>query len=211
MSTLKMIVGLGNPGKKYANNRHNIGFRATELCGERHNIKFSKTEQKSLTGSGWIKGPADQNSGMLDSLTSFFNRPEQKVLLVKPQTYMNNSGEAVGALANFYKVDPKDILVIHDDLDLPTAKLRMRPGGGSGGQNGIKSIIRHVGTSDFPRLRIGIGRPPGQMKAATYVLQDFLQKESDLFMLVADTICDWIDHWLFHGVESAMNKFNSKN
>lgn len=211
MSNLKMVVGLGNPGPKYANNRHNIGFRAVELFGERHNIKFSKTEHKASTGSGWIKGPAENDAGMLDTLTSFFNRPEQKVLLVKPQTYMNNSGESVGALANFYKVDAEDILVVHDDLDLLPAKLRMRPGGGSGGQNGIKSIIRHVGTPDFPRLRIGIGRPPGQMKAATYVLQDFLQKEADLFMPVSETICDWIDYWLFHGVDSAMNKFNSKN
>jgi len=208
-----MIVGLGNPGPKYANNRHNIGFRAVELYGERHRIKLSKMEHKARTGDGWIKGPAESNDddsgrGGLGSLTNFFNRPEHKVLLIKPQTYMNNSGEAVGALANFYKVDPEDILVIHDDLDLAPAQLRMRPDGGSGGQNGIKSIIRHLGTPDFPRLRIGIGRPPGRMKAATYVLQDFLQQEAELFGPISDRICDWIDHWLFYGVDSAMNKFN---
>lgn len=210
MSNQKLIVGLGNPGPKYANNRHNIGFRAVELYGERHRINVSKVAHKAMTGDGRVKGPEGSGggSGGGNFITNFFDRPEQKVLLAKPQTYMNNSGESVSSLANFYKIDPEDILVIHDDLDLPAGQLRMRPNGGSGGQNGIKSIIQHLGTPDFARLRIGIGRPPGQMKAATYVLQDFLKQEAALFGPLSDTIGEWIDHWIFYGVESAMNKYN---
>jgi len=208
-----MIVGLGNPGPKYANNRHNIGFRAIELYAERHRINVLKVAHKSIVGDGRVKGAersGSGNSGGGNFITNFFDRPEHKVLLVKPQTYMNNSGEAVRALASFYKIEPDDILVIHDDLDLDAAHMRMRPNGGSGGQNGIKSIIQHLGTPDFARLRIGIGRPPGQMTAATYVLQDFLKQEAELFGAMSGTLCDWIDHWIFHGVESAMNKFNGK-
>jgi PTH1 family peptidyl-tRNA hydrolase len=210
MSTLKMIVGLGNPGPRYANNRHNIGFRAVELYAERHAIDFARTQSKARIGDGWVQKrldsePATSSGNALDAL---LNPTRQKVLLVKPMTYMNNSGEAVAAVANFYKVEPPDILVIHDDLDLPPGTLRLRPGGGSGGQNGIRSIIRILGTPDFARLRIGIGRPPGRMNAADYVLQDFLREEVEIFAPLADTMCDAIDCWLFAGIDRAMNRFN---
>lgn len=217
-----MIVGLGNPGPRYANNRHNIGFRAVELYAERHNLSFSRIQLKASVADGWVSEPlssapakaasAQTNSSARGLLGGFFQQaaPRQKVLLVKPQTYMNASGEAVGALASFYTVEPADILVIHDDLDLAAGQIRLRPGGGSGGQNGIKSIIVRLGTPDFPRFRIGIGRPPGRMKAADFVLQDFLKEEAALFAPLRDTICSAIDVWLFNGIDAAMNKFNVK-
>ncbi|MCB0095666.1 MAG: aminoacyl-tRNA hydrolase [Caldilineaceae bacterium] len=220
MSSLKMIVGLGNPGPRYANNRHNIGFRAVELYAERHNFAFSRIQLKASVADGWVSMPsalaspqaasAQENSETRGFLGSLFqpSAERQKVLLAKPQTYMNTSGEAVGALASYYSVEPADILVIHDDLDLAPGQIRLRPGGGSGGQNGVKSIIARLGTPDFPRFRIGIGRPPGRMKAADYVLQDFLKDEAALFAPLRDTICTAIDVWLFNGIDAAMNRFN---
>ncbi|MEZ4661257.1 MAG: aminoacyl-tRNA hydrolase [Caldilineaceae bacterium] len=222
MSSLKMIVGLGNPGPRYANNRHNIGFRAVELYAERHNLSFSRIQLKASVADGWVSeplalasaktAPAQAGSETKGILGGFFQQTtqRQKVLLVKPQTYMNASGDAVGALASYYSVEPADILVIHDDLDLAPGQLRLRPGGGSGGQNGVKSIIARLDTPDFPRFRIGIGRPPGRMKAADYVLQDFLKDEAALFAPLRDTICTAIDVWLFNGIDTAMNRFNVK-
>jgi PTH1 family peptidyl-tRNA hydrolase len=210
MSNLKMIVGLGNPGSRYVNNRHNIGFRAVELYAERHNIDISRTQLKAQVGDGWVKKPMESSAAAKPggALAALLNPDRQKVLLVKPQTYMNNSGEAVAALANFYKLEPQNILVLHDDLDLPPAKIRLRPGGGAGGQNGVRSIIRLLGTPDFPRLRIGIGRPPEPMRAADYVLQDFLRAEAERFAPLAKVIPDAVDCWLFEGIDAAMNKFN---
>lgn len=192
MAILKMIVGLGNPGPKYAFNRHNIGFQTIERFARRHALPLDKMQTKALIGQGWVQ------SGEL----------RQKILLAKPLTYMNASGEAVAALARFYQVEPIDILAIHDDLDLDSGKLRLRPGGGSGGQNGVKSIIQQLGTQEFARLRVGIGRPPGRMDAANYVLQDFSAAEEDLFGPLRERICDAIESWLFEGIVSAMNKYN---
>ena len=209
-----MIVGLGNPGAQYQNNRHNIGFRALELYAEKQRIEVPRMQLKAKIGDGWIRKPqgaeaaAGSGSSGVSRLTALLNPVRQKVLLVKPMTYMNNSGEAVASLANYYKIEPEEILVIHDDLDLPTAKIRLRPGGGSGGQNGIKSITQKLGTPDYARMRIGIDRPPGKMKAAAYVLQDFLHKEAELFAPLNTTICQAIDTWLFEGIERAMNRFN---
>lgn len=209
MSTLKLIIGLGNPGRRYANNRHNIGFRAVELYAERHGIDFSRTQLKARVGDGWVqKAMETTGNAPGGALRALLNAERQKVLLAKPQTYMNNSGDSVAALANFYKVEPTDILVVHDDLDLPPGKLRLRSGGGAGGQNGVKSIIRQLGTPDFPRLRIGIGRPPERMKAADYVLQDFLREEAEIFGPLAPTLGAAIDCWLFEGIDTAMNTFN---
>jgi PTH1 family peptidyl-tRNA hydrolase len=192
MAILKIVVGLGNPGAKYAANRHNIGFQALERFARRHALALDKMQTKALIGQGWVQ------SGEL----------RQKVLLAKPLTYMNASGEAVAALARFYQVEPIDLLVIHDDLDLDSGKLRLRPGGGSGGQNGVKSIIQQLGTQDFARLRVGIGRPPGRMDAADYVLQDFSTDEEEVFGPLRERICDAIESWLFEGIVTAMNKYN---
>ncbi len=205
MANLKMIVGLGNPGPRYAENRHNIGFQCIELFAGRHNIDMPRMQLKARVGDGWVQ----QQSSVLDTLQGGIPQiTRQKVLLVRPLTYMNASGEAVGPLARYYDIEPEEIIVVHDDLDLDSGKLRLRPGGGSGGQNGIKSIIRHLGSPDFARVRVGIGRPPGRMDPAAYVLQNFSQDEESLFDPLRAQIVDALKHWLFHGIDATMNKYN---
>jgi peptidyl-tRNA hydrolase, PTH1 family len=192
MGGLKMIVGLGNPGLQYARNRHNIGFQCVELLARRHGIAIDKLQLRAMTGSGVVAEGGER----------------RKVLLVKPMTYMNASGEAVGPLARYYQVAPAEMLVIHDDLDLASGKLRLRANGSSGGQNGIRSIIERLGTPEFARARVGIGRPPGRMDAADYVLQNFSVAEEELFGLLRVKVCEAIECWLREGVEAAMNQFN---
>ena len=192
MTELRLIVGLGNPGPKYKNNRHNIGFQCVDLYSRRHNIDMSRVQHRCVTGDGWIN-----SRGM-----------RQKVLLAKPLTYMNASGEGIAPLARYYKIEPENIIVIHDDLDLESGLLRLRKGGGSGGQNGVKSIIQRLGTPDFPRIRVGIGRPPGRMDPADYVLHDFSKQEEEVFGPLRESICDALDCWLVDGMELAMNRHN---
>lgn len=192
MLQLKMIIGLGNPGPQYQNNRHNIGFQCVDLLARRHNIDLNKAQMQARTGEGWIQRQGER----------------QKVLLVKPLTYMNASGQAVGQLLRYYHLDRADILVIHDDLDLESGKLRLRPNGSSGGQNGIKSIIQHLGSDEFARVRVGIGRPPGQMDPAAYVLQNFSATEEETFTPLRMRICEAVECWLFEGMTVAMNRFN---
>jgi len=205
MSTLKLIVGLGNPGPRYVYNRHNIGFQCVDLFSQRHKIDINKMQMKARTGDGWVQKrtlPLDIVSGALPQMQ------RQKVLLVKPLTYMNLSGEAVGQLMRYYDVDPEDLIVVHDDLDLDSGKLRLRSNGGSGGQNGIKSIIQHLGTPDFARARVGIGRPPGRMDPANYVLKNFTEDEESDFGPLRQTILDALEYWLFEGIDAAMNRYN---
>ncbi|MFN3332997.1 MAG: aminoacyl-tRNA hydrolase [Caldilinea sp.] len=192
MSELKMIVGLGNPGPRYSRNRHNIGFQCVDLFAQKQNIPLDRMQLRAQTGSGFITR----------------NGVRQKVLLVKPLTYMNASGEAVGPLARFYRVDPPSILVVHDDLDLASGKLRLRANGSSGGQNGIRSIIDHLGSQEFARAKVGIGRPPGHMDPADYVLQDFSADEEMIFTPLRERVVDAMLCWLFDGIERAMNQFN---
>ncbi len=188
----KMIVGLGNPGPEYARNRHNIGFQCVELFARRHAIDLTRMQQRAMIGSGWAgRGPM-----------------RRKVMLVKPLTYMNASGQAVGPLAKYYQVAPQDILVVHDDLDLASGMLRLRPNGSAGGQNGVKSIIQHLGSQDFHRARVGIGRPPGRMDPADYVLQNFSDGEEETFAPLRETVADAIECWLFDGIDAAMNRYN---
>ncbi|MFN8492712.1 MAG: aminoacyl-tRNA hydrolase [Caldilineaceae bacterium] len=196
MSSLKMVIGLGNPGPQYSHNRHNIGFQCIDLWARRHKIELGKMQMQARLGDGWIQR---QGQGQL---------LRQKVLLVKPLTYMNASGQAVGQLMRFYKVTQEDLIVIHDDLDLDSGKLRLRPNGSSGGQNGIKSMIEQLGSQDFARIRVGIGRPPGRMDPAAYVLQDFSKAEEEVFGPLREKICDAVECWLFEGMTTAMNKFN---
>ncbi|MCX6044108.1 MAG: aminoacyl-tRNA hydrolase [Chloroflexi bacterium] len=196
MAPLKMIVGLGNPGPQYKNNRHNIGFQCIDLFAHRHNLELGKMQMQARIGDGWVErraqGPVQR----------------QKVLLVKPLTYMNASGQPVAQLMRFYKVAQEDLIVIHDDLDLDAGKLRLRANGSSGGQNGIKSIIEQVGSPEFARIRVGIGRPPGRMDPAAYVLQDFSKADEENFGVLREKICDALECWLFEGLPIAMNKFN---
>ncbi|XP_022850068.1 peptidyl-tRNA hydrolase, mitochondrial-like isoform X4 [Olea europaea var. sylvestris] len=153
-----LLVGLGNPGKRYSGTRHNVGFELVDFVAEAEGIPMSSISFKSCFGRG-----------------SIGNVP---VMLAKPQTFMNASGESVGAIVSYYKIPLNQVLVIFDDMDLPFAKLRLLPKGGHGGHNGMRSIITHLkGSRDFPRLRIGIGRPPGKMEAANFVLRPFTRDE----------------------------------
>ncbi len=192
MPNTKMIVGLGNPGPRYAYNRHNIGFQCIDLLARRHKIEIGRIQQRAAVGDGWITRAANR----------------AKTLLVKPMTFMNASGEAVGQLARYYLIEPADIIVVHDDLDMDSGKLRLRQDGSSGGQNGIKSITQHLGTQEFNRVKVGIGRPPGRMDPAAYVLQDFSATEEENFAILREKICDALECWLFEGIEVAMNKYN---
>ena len=185
---LTLIVGLGNPGQQYAANRHNVGFRCLERLGAAHGLAFDKRQKRARVALGTIHG--------------------QRVALVKPQTFMNESGRAVVPLARFYKVPSERLLVVYDDLDLPLGVVRLRPDGGSGGHKGMRSIIEHLGKRDFPRLRIGIGRPPGRMDPAAYVLRDFSADEEALLEETLERAVAAIAVWLTEGVEAAMNRYN---
>ena len=193
VAALKMIVGLGNPGPEYARNRHNIGFQVVDLFAERHGFEFDKVQKRARIALNALELAGGWRG---------------RVLLVKPITFMNASGEAVGPLAKFYKVAAADILVVFDDLDLPIGRLRLRPDGGSGGQKGVKSIIQSLGSEGFPRLRIGIGRPPGQMDPADYVLQNFSATQEAEMACVRSKAADAIETWLAQGIVAAMNQFN---
>ena len=186
-----MIVGLGNPGPRYAQNRHNVGFQIVDELVAKHGLGFDKRQFKALIASGHIDG--------------------QRVLLVKPQTFMNLSGEAVQPLVSYYKVELEDLMVVFDDMDLPVGVIRLRPFGGAGGHNGMKSIIGRLGSNQFPRLRVGIGRPPGRMDPAAYVLQDFSADEESLMVQVRDRAVQALETWLNSGIDAAMNAFNVKS
>ena len=185
---IKMIVGLGNPGPRYAHNRHNVGFQIVDELAAKHGLSFDKRQFKALIASGHING--------------------QRVLLVKPQTFMNLSGEAVQPLVSYYKVELEDLMVVFDDMDLPVGVIRLRPFGGAGGHNGMKSIIKRLGGNRFPRLRVGVGRPPGRMDPAAYVLQDFSADEESLMVQVRDRAVQALETWLNSGIDAAMNAFN---
>ncbi len=182
-----LIVGLGNPGKEYRNNRHNVGFMVVDHLAERHGISLGKVQNRAIIGNGRIAGRA--------------------VILAKPQTYMNRSGDAVGPLARYYKIPPNNVLVIYDELDLPFGTIRLRAKGGAGGHNGMKSVIQHLG-EQFPRLRLGIGRPPGRMPPAAYVLQDFGRDEVEWLPQILDEAVAAIETWLADGIELAMSRHN---
>jgi peptidyl-tRNA hydrolase, PTH1 family len=190
----RMIVGLGNPGPEYAQSRHNVGFQVVDLLAERHDLEFDRFQKRARLAIGRVRTPAGS---------------EQRVLVAKPMTYMNASGEAVAPLAAFYKIAPADVLVVFDDLDLPVGRIRLRPGGGSGGQKGMQSIMKHLGSETFPRLRVGIGRPPGQMDPAAYVLRPFSTEQEVEMTFVRMTAADAIEAWLAFGIEAAMNQFNA--
>ena len=201
---MKMIVGLGNPGPRYARNRHNIGFQAVEFLARRHAIQLSRSKFNALYGEGWITRPrafdAERPCGEAPS--------RQKVLLMRPLTFMNRSGSAVAPMARFFDIEAQDIFVIYDELDLPSGKLRLRPFGGTGGHNGMKSLTQHLGTDRFPRARVGIGRPQTEMDPAAYVLQNFSDEEEILFEQLRSCIADAVESWLFQGIDNAMNRFN---
>ena len=183
-----LIVGLGNPGREYQNTRHNIGWRCVDAIATAHGLTFAKKQSKAIVADGTIA--------------------DRKVLLAKPQTYMNLSGEAVQGLITFYKVPLANLLVISDDMDIPLGTLRIREKGGAGGQKGLKSIIEHLGTQDFARLRFGLSRPPGRMDPSAYVLQDFDKREMPLVIETLDRVVKATETWLREGVSIAMTRHN---
>lgn len=187
-NTPYLIVGLGNPGPKYHDNRHNVGFMVVDALGDTAHIPIRRFESRALIGKG--------------------DFADARLILAKPQTYMNNSGQAVSALVNFYKIPTEKILVIHDDLDLPFGTLRMRPKGSAGGQRGVGSIIAKLNTQEFARLRVGIGRPPGRMDPSDYVLHDFDSPEEEMLPELLDSAVDAIRAFIKEGITQAMNEFN---
>ena len=183
-----LIVGLGNPGREYKDNRHSVGFMLVDRLTVRLNVRMSRLQAKALVATSTYEG--------------------QKLILAKPQTYMNLSGQSIQGLAHFYKIPLENMIVAHDDLDLPFGTIRIRPGGGPGGQKGIASTIERLGSKDFPRLRIGIGRPPGRMDPADYVLQDFPRADLQLLSEILDRAADAVMTFVTEGLNEAMNKFN---
>jgi len=186
-----LIVGLGNPGREYTQTRHNIGFMLVDRLTVRLNARGMKVQSKAIVITAQHEG--------------------QKLILAKPQTFMNLSGQSVQGLVHFYKLPLDHVLIAHDDIDLPFCTIRMRPGGGAGGQKGVKSTIDQLGTPEIARLRLGIDRPPGRMDAAAYVLQEFSQKELLLVSETLDRAADAALTWVTDGLNAAMNKFNGSN
>jgi len=193
---MKLIIGLGNPGKAYAHNRHNIGFRCINYLARLNSIPVKKHQCQSQVGSGKIAGV--------------------EVLLAKPKTFVNLSGEAVGSLMRKYKIQVNDLIVIYDDLDLPLGKLRLRADGSAGGHKGINSIISALGSKDFCRIKVGIGRPTDEDGnplsdedvIVGYVLSDFAPKEDITVKPTIATVAEAIHCVLTEGITAAMNKFN---
>src|SRR4030042_1287744 len=191
---VKLIVGLGNPGFLYARNRHNIGFMCISHLAKAHKITFDRKQGHARTGIG--------------------NIGRYKAVIARPQTYMNASGESVSALLKRLNVKPSDLIVIHDDLDLPVGKIRLRLGGSSGGHKGIDSIIARIGTRDFHRIRVGVGRPDsGESSEAakeeaviSYVLSDFTSEERKIMDMTIPQACEAIAYLLAEGLTASMNK-----
>ena len=185
-----LIAGLGNPGKEYENTRHNAGFLVLDTLAQKLGADLSERKHRALCGKAVIGG--------------------QKVILLKPQTYMNSSGESIRAAADYYKVPPEDILVVCDDISLAPGQLRIRAKGSAGGHNGIKSIIAHLGTQEFPRVKVGIGEKPPRMDLADYVLGHFSSGEKKIMEEAAKEAADAICEIVNVGIEQAMNDHNRR-
>ena len=186
---MHIIIGLGNPGKEYHRSRHNVGFDVLDVLSEKMGVTISKSAMHGLIGEGFIGG--------------------EKVLLVKPQTYMNLSGQCVTEIVSFYKVPMENVMVVFDDIDLPLGKLRLRKDGSAGTHNGMRSIIGLLGRQDFPRLRVGVGKKPEGWDLADWVLSHYQTEEDrkvqfDAFLLAADTLVEWVKN----GMDSAMRAAN---
>ena len=186
-----VIVGLGNPGKKYENTRHNAGFIAIDALADKYGISISEKKHKALCGTGVIEG--------------------NKVVLVKPQTFMNLSGESVRSIMDFYKIDPEeDMLVIYDDISLAPGNIRIRKKGSAGGHNGIKSIIAHAGTQNFMRIKVGVGEKPSGWDLADYVLGHFSDEDNQKLKETMPNIIQAATLMVQGDVDKAMNDFNAK-
>ena len=185
-----LIVGLGNPDRENRGNRHNVGFMVLDQLADRLETSFSRVKmQAMMTAIRWN---------------------DERLILIKPQTYMNLSGQAVSSFLRYYKLPLEHLLVVYDDVDLPFETLRLKPNGGDAGQKGVRSIIQQLGTQEFPRLRVGIGRPPGRTPVSSYVLQDFSSAEKELLPFVLDQAASAAFHFIEHGLDSAMTLYNQQ-
>lgn len=185
-----LIAGLGNPTKEYDKTRHNVGFSVIDVLADRYRIDVSEKKHKALCGRGVIEG--------------------QKVLLLKPQTFMNLSGESIRAAADYYKIEPEEMIVIYDDISLDPGQLRIRLKGSAGGHNGIKNIIANLGTQDFPRIKVGVGAKPPRTDLADYVLSRFGAGEQKLMEEAFGEAAEAAVMMMTDGAERAMNHFNAK-
>ena len=184
-----LIVGLGNPGKTYEQTRHNVGFLVIERFAARHGLGVQRHFRKALTGD--------------------WKAPKGRILLARPQTFMNASGDSVAAIAGFYHLMPEQVLVVCDDVSLPFGRLRIRRSGSEGGHNGLRSISHRMGTRDYPRLRVGIGKPPESWDMIDYVLSAFTSSERQDLPDILDLCCDALELCADAGIEVAMNRFNA--
>jgi len=191
LEQIYIIAGLGNPGKQFENTRHNVGFEVIDELSRRHGINVTKIKFKGLCGEGNIEG--------------------NKVLLLKPQTYMNLSGESIREAVSWYKVPAGKLIVVFDDIDLPTGRIRVRPSGSAGTHNGMKSVIYQLQNDSFPRIKIGIGANPEYMDLADYVLAKFTADERKIIDKSVSTASDAVQCILKYGLNEAMNKFNRKS
>lgn len=197
--TRRYVVGLGNPGRRYARTRHNVGFRVLEQLADRWTLGAGKEAFEGLCWQGRVhrtdEGPAGKATA---------------VVMLAPMTFMNRSGRSVAAMARFYKARPEDLLVIMDDLALPTGQLRLRASGSAGGHNGLDDILRALGTDAVPRLRIGIGQPPGPVDPRDYVLGKFTEDEEADIRSALDRAADAVEAWAFDGLDKTMERYNRK-
>lgn len=185
-----IIAGLGNPGNKYEKTRHNVGFEVIDILADRIGVCVEEKKHKALCGRGVLEG--------------------QKVLLMKPQTFMNLSGESIRAAVDFYKAEPEQVIIVYDDISLEPGQLRIRAKGSAGGHNGVKNIIAHLGTQVFPRVKVGIGERPRQIDLADYVLSHFSKGEQELMEQAFREAAEAAAVIAGQGIETAMNQFNGK-
>lgn len=189
---MRLIVGLGNPGEKYSHSRHNVGFDVIDILSQKLNIPVKKLKCRATVGEGVVGG--------------------EKIVLIKPQTFMNLSGLTVSDALSWYKAAPQDMLLIVDDIDLPLGQVRIRGKGGPGTHNGLRHIVQCTGTGDFPRVRVGVGAPPPEWDLADWVLSKYADEETrktafDAYMLAAEAALCWAEH----GIDLAMNRYNKRH
>lgn len=187
---MDIIAGLGNPTKEYENTRHNVGFAVIDQLAEKYNIDVSERKHRAFCGKGVIEG--------------------KKVLLIKPQTFMNLSGESIRSAVDYYKITPEELIVIYDDISLEPGQLRIRKKGSAGGHNGIKNIIAHLGTQEFPRIKVGVGAKPPRMDLKDYVLSRFSKGEQERMEEAFQEAAEAVVMMLVEGPDRAMNHFNTK-
>ena len=185
-----LIAGLGNPSRTYEGTRHNIGFTMIDAIGNKFGIDVTTKKHKALVGRGMIDG--------------------MRVILAKPQTYMNLSGESIREITDFYKIEPENIIIIYDDISLDVGQLRIRKKGSAGGHNGVKNIIAHLGTQEFPRIKVGIGNKPEGWDLADYVLSKYTKAEQEALEEASEGVIGAVKLMLADDIEAALNKYNAK-